>query len=345
MSILDREFFRVGSIVVRFKALPQFGSTGRRPFRRRAPILGSAASSGETSAAPRIRWYPPAFAAVGLSYRRTRLRSNTLKSPRRKSPSAPPDDVRLRVRKWRARVDASAADSCVPRSNPNLMTDAGNEASRRFVSLLRDGEPSPTVRALSAALALASQGRFDELFDLYRAALECDVAPHALVEGALSAHLFAGFPRAIEAFETLTRAGIERAAVPEIRSAAHVHADGLVLFRRIYGSNADAVLAQLRRYGNAFHDAVLEDAYGRILSRPGIDGRTRETMAVCALAALGLSRQLFSHLRGAVAFGATLDECAAMLDLAATISPATADAARHTFARAFRLDSQQGRKP
>lgn len=225
------------------------------------------------------------------------------------------------------------------------MTDAGTEASRRFVSLLRDGDPSPTVRALSGALALASQGRFDELFDLYRAALASDVAPQALVEGALSAHLFAGFPRAIEAFETLTRAGVELAATPEIRSAAHLHADGLALFRGIYGINADAVLAQLGRYGRDFHNAVLEDAYGRILSRPQLDARTRETMAVCALAALGMSRQLFSHLRGAVACGATQGDCAAMLDLAAALSPATAAVALQTFARAFRLDSQQGRKP
>ena len=49
---------------------------------------------------------------------------------------------------------------------------------------------------------------------------------------------------------------------------------------------------------------MLEDAYGRILSRPGIDVTTRELLAVAALAALSQIPQLVAHARGALQFGA-----------------------------------------
>lgn len=189
---------------------------------------------------------------------------------------------------------------------------------------LKREPPTPEIRALGAALALASEGRFAELTALYRAARDLGIASTALVEGALSAHLFAGFPRAIEAFAVLfsvfppAPAGIDRRTAGEVRDA------GSALFSAIYGKNAGAVRDQLERFAPDFARAVLEDAYGRVLSRPVLDGKTRELAAVCALASSGLDRQLFSHLRGAVAFGASRREAAAMVELATVISPATA---------------------
>jgi 4-carboxymuconolactone decarboxylase len=54
---------------------------------------------------------------------------------------------------------------------------------------------------------------------------------------------------------------------------------------------------------------ILEDGYGRVLSRPGLTGRERELLAVAALAALpGAGPQLESHERGARRLGATAAE-------------------------------------
>ncbi|MCA8978894.1 MAG: carboxymuconolactone decarboxylase family protein [Planctomycetes bacterium] len=59
---------------------------------------------------------------------------------------------------------------------------------------------------------------------------------------------------------------------------------------------------------------IAEHAYGRVLSRPGLDAATRELLASCALAALGQERQLASHARGALRCGARFDALEDCLD-------------------------------
>jgi 4-carboxymuconolactone decarboxylase len=49
---------------------------------------------------------------------------------------------------------------------------------------------------------------------------------------------------------------------------------------------------------------MIEQGYGRVLSRAGLDPATRELVAVTVLAATGWERQLVSHLLGASRLGA-----------------------------------------
>lgn len=210
------------------------------------------------------------------------------------------------------------------------------DGSEFWAARLKREPPGVTIRAVGAALALAADSRFTELEALYRAARSLGAEPSALVEGALSAHLFSGFPRAIEAFAALHAAFEAPPAREDPRDRDRANRDGRGLFASIYGKNDDLVLRQLERFSPDFARAVIEDAYGRILTRSGLDGRTRELAAVCALASLGLERQLFSHVRGALALGAGREEIEAMVELAAEITPATAIRARETTARAVR---------
>ena len=80
-----------------------------------------------------------------------------------------------------------------------------------------------------------------------------------------------------------------------------------------------------RRYPEVFTAQtrwIAEHAYGRVLSRPGLDGASRELVAVAALAALGHDRQLASHARGAVRCGARPGDVLAILDAVADLVPA-----------------------
>ncbi len=196
------------------------------------------------------------------------------------------------------------------------------------------------TRALALALALAADSRFDELQRLYRLALAHGVPPQALTEGALATHLFGGFPRAIESFFALDKAGglTAEGLEKDVRDASTRAAEGARLFDRIYGRSSSAVRSQLRRYGPDFEEAVLHDAYGRILARSTLDAKTRELMAICALSALRLDRQLFSHLRGAVALGASHDDARSMIDLADAVAPDCGECARATFRNALGVD-------
>jgi alkylhydroperoxidase/carboxymuconolactone decarboxylase family protein YurZ len=127
-----------------------------------------------------------------------------------------------------------------------------------------------------------------------------------LEETLLQAVLFCGFPRVVTAFEQLGAAW--PAAVPPRGGAlplAEQQAAGAALFAGIYGRNERAVRTMLRNCHEEFHDFVLEAAYGRILTRPHLDARRRELIAVAVLAAQDQVRQFAGHARGALHFGAT----------------------------------------
>ena len=60
---------------------------------------------------------------------------------------------------------------------------------------------------------------------------------------------------------------------------------------------------------------VVVDAYGKVLSRPGLDAQRRELCTLAAIAMLTTPRQLHAHLRGALLTGSTKEEVDQVLAL------------------------------
>jgi len=136
-------------------------------------------------------------------------------------------------------------------------------------------------------------------------------------ECVLQVHLFAGFPRVVQAFGVLDEVGgLGVASADEIEGEAtpEMSRRGSRLFESIYGAGSDRVLALLDSHHPDFGQWILEHAYGRVLARPGLSGSRRELLATCALAALGQDRQLASHARGALRLGADRDELEGALE-------------------------------
>ena len=128
-------------------------------------------------------------------------------------------------------------------------------------------------------------------------------------EAVLQTHLFAGFPRVVEAVGVLAEAG--GLGTPEEEEAGYGPDDfdaGAELFGRIYGPSAGRVEDQLARGHPVLARWILGHAYGRVLARPGLSPDRRELCAVACLAALGQDRQLASHVRGGLRCGATAGE-------------------------------------
>ena len=140
-------------------------------------------------------------------------------------------------------------------------------------------------------------------------------------ETLLQAHLFAGFPKVVEALAVLGSEGGLGAPEPEELepgspgpspggSPDRAHPEralgerGARLFDRIYAGHADRVRAFLEGAHPDFARWVAEHAYGRVLTRPGLGADRRELLAVVALAATDQDRQLASHARGALRCGA-----------------------------------------
>lgn len=163
---------------------------------------------------------------------------------------------------------------------------------------------------LSAAIAL---GRWDELAALRRAAPPGE-PDRRWREVVLQAHLFAGFPRVVEAASVLAGCGGLGAPEADELAEATDTAGGRALFDAIYGAQAADVRAALQGSHPLLGRWIAEHAYARVLARPGLAPDRRELCAVAALAVQGQERQLASHARGAVRLGATPAEVVATIE-------------------------------
>lgn len=136
----------------------------------------------------------------------------------------------------------------------------------------------------------------------------------AIREALLQLVLFAGYPRAINALfaaaDTLGFAAGERA---DGGTVAARRRRGVRLCRRIYGGSFETLMRNMNDLHPALAEGIVEEGYGRVLSRPGLTSRERELILVPVLAALGAWRQLPGHARGALRVGATKKEVSRVL--------------------------------
>jgi 4-carboxymuconolactone decarboxylase len=134
----------------------------------------------------------------------------------------------------------------------------------------------------------------------------------------LQSYLFAGFPRALNA----ARAWRSVSARPAAAEDAEASVADLDLWRErgeetceiVYGDSYEKLRQNIRDLHPALDEWMIVDGYGKVLSRPGVDLRTRELCVVAACAVSGQQRQLHSHLHGALNAGSSPGELAAVLD-------------------------------
>ena len=168
------------------------------------------------------------------------------------------------------------------------------------------------------ALAATVTGREELAQDCYERAFDSGIRVEAMAEVARMSHLFGGFPRAIQGLRAISEAARRRGVAPPERGPEAdrdaLRRRGRALFESIYADQSEAVLRSIDSCMPGFTDWILEHAYGRVLSRPGLEARVRELMAVAALTVLRCPAQLVSHARGALRLGASRDDLMAVLD-------------------------------
>ncbi|MHC4941440.1 MAG: carboxymuconolactone decarboxylase family protein [Planctomycetota bacterium] len=172
----------------------------------------------------------------------------------------------------------------------------------------------PECTPLGAILALVALGDFNRLESLLKTGLDKGLEPGDVQEILLQSHLFSGFPRAIFALQ-LFDTELERRKLKTAEAAHGSDSEetdrlqrGMELFKRVYDKNTDTVLDTLGALYPGYDRWVLEDAYGRVLSRHQLSGKIRELCAVAALTVCGVPKQLRSHIMGALNLGATPEE-------------------------------------
>ena len=178
------------------------------------------------------------------------------------------------------------------------------------LSTLLDREGLPTSERLLIKIATCTWTDDREvLSDCVRRCRSEGMSRDLLEEVLLQAILFCGFPRAITAFGTLKEEW--PTASPPLGghlAPSQQREAGVGLFDAIYGKNCESIKELLRSYHSELHDFILDAAYGRILTRPGLETRIRELVAVGVLALADQIPQLIAHGRGALRLGASAQE-------------------------------------
>jgi len=169
--------------------------------------------------------------------------------------------------------------------------------------------------ALSAALAVGSRTVVDEA--LRAAARVAD--PVAVEETLLQSHLFLGYPAALNGLARWRE--ISGRAAPSAADDRDRWAErGEEVCRVVYGGQYAGLRANVRRLHPDVERWMVEDGYGRVLGRPGLDLPVRELCISAILTVQDAPRQLYSHLRGALNAGAGQAQVSRALELAAMVS-------------------------
>jgi 4-carboxymuconolactone decarboxylase len=145
-----------------------------------------------------------------------------------------------------------------------------------------------------------------------------EVDPVAVEEIILQSYLFAGFPRALNAARAWRAVSEHRAPSDDehatVNDLEEWRERGEETCRVVYGEMYEKLRANIRELHPALDEWMIIDGYGKVLSRPNVDLRTRELCVVAACATSGQQRQLHSHLHGALNAGSNAAEIGAVLD-------------------------------
>jgi 4-carboxymuconolactone decarboxylase len=120
---------------------------------------------------------------------------------------------------------------------------------------------------------------------------------------------------------------------------------GMRIRREVLGDeHVDRAIEQTTEQTRDFQDFITRYAWGDVWTRPGLDRRTRSSITLTALVALGRFDELALHIRGARRNGLSDDEISeVLLHSAVYCGVPAANSAFAVFRRV--LDEDQGSQP
>lgn len=141
-------------------------------------------------------------------------------------------------------------------------------------------------------------------------------APEEAEEVLLQSYLFLGFPVALNAmglWRRRTGRPAPRAPRPEPTGEALAER-GEEVCRTVYAGQYEALRTLMAGVHPELDRWAIEEGYGKLLGRGGLDLGTRELCVAALLAGTTASRQLHAHLRGCLNVGVPVARVDAMLD-------------------------------
>lgn len=194
-----------------------------------------------------------------------------------------------------------------------------------FDDLVLGKELSSNTILLCFAASSGCINRMKELGSSISVGLEQKiVSEKEFYEALLQIYLFAGFPAAIESLAVLStfvnaNVGLDSHEAYDVEQYKE---RGTALCKTIYTNVYDKMRSRLGKISPELDEWMIIEGYGKTLSREGLSPRTRELVTAASLIVLGWENQLFSHVRGAIAVGATSRECFELLEVVRTLCSA-----------------------
>ncbi|MDA0666406.1 MAG: carboxymuconolactone decarboxylase family protein [Planctomycetota bacterium] len=121
-------------------------------------------------------------------------------------------------------------------------------------------------------------------------------------------HLFYGFPRIVRALTLISQQLGTPSKLSEVCIAEDPLQKGEVVFREVYGRDANPVLTHLDRVDPQFRAWVLRHAYGTAFATTCLSLDERERLSVMTLVATGCWQQARSHMRACLRHGVSLED-------------------------------------
>lgn len=138
----------------------------------------------------------------------------------------------------------------------------------------------------------------------------------------LQTYLFAGFPRALNSAREWRRISGTKAPLRDpfaVDDPQERQAKGEATCATVYGRFYDRLRVNIHDLHPALDRWMVEEGYGKVLSRSPLDLARRELCVVAACAIAKQDRQLHSHLHGALHAGASETTVSAALDVVAPL--------------------------
>src|SRR5579859_1226453 len=161
------------------------------------------------------------------------------------------------------------------------------------VTLVELDEPTKLLVTLAAIVSAGSEVQVRESM----VAMAPTVHSTWIEELLLQTYLFAGFPRALNAMREWRRL-VSAPSADAGQTKGDTRAAGEATCENVYSNMYERLRQNIRALHPALDEWMIEEGYGKVLSRPGLDLGRRELCIVAACAATGQSRQLHSHLHG-----------------------------------------------
>lgn len=160
----------------------------------------------------------------------------------------------------------------------------GDRALIRISGALASGDKVALADALSHAREVSEDSQVEEVL--------------------LQSYLFLGFPVSLNAMATWRRLAGRDPPGPAVLDYPLWKERGREVCSAVYSGQYERLRERVGALHPDLEQWMVVEGYGKVLGRPGLALVMRELCIVATLAVTGASKQLYSHLRGALNVGA-----------------------------------------